>query len=92
MMTDGFRELNLNSLCTQQFEFTQIDGLFRNAIFIRDLFPLNKSILAINMLYSGSFYISFSIFASILHQNRIKLFIVASFNQHNSMRPSTKHS
>lgn len=43
MMTDGFRELNLNSLCTQQFEFTQIDGLFRNAIFIRDLFPRNKS-------------------------------------------------
>lgn len=43
MMTDGFRELNLNSLCTQHFEFPQVDDLFHYAKFIRDLFRWSKS-------------------------------------------------
>lgn len=38
MMTDGFRELNLSSLCTQHFEFPQVDDLFHGAKFIRVLF------------------------------------------------------
>lgn len=42
MMTEGIRELNLNSLCIQQFEFAQVDDLFHYAKFIRDLFQRNK--------------------------------------------------
>lgn len=37
------RELNLNSLCTQHFEFPQVDDLFHSAKFIGDLFQRSKS-------------------------------------------------
>ncbi len=43
MMALGFRELNLNSICTQRFVFALVDELFHYAKFIRDLFQRSKS-------------------------------------------------
>lgn len=42
LMLRETRELNVNSICTQQFAFAQVDDLFQYAKFITVLFPWNK--------------------------------------------------